>query len=414
MITIKKKHNINNEILIELIKQFNNVVRFSYNRRVKDNISSLSDMEKIVKSSMNNIHLDASWIKCAVKKSFELQTEKKLYFGGKSNFFKRKYKKIDILDKSLPLEMRGSKSDPNGNRKAKLKDGNFIFKPSKGIEFNIELKLSNNEKKLLEIIELQSNNNQNYFNFEINKDYIWISFNEPILKKHEYKQDRYLGIDLNPNWLAISIMDNGIKEIYKELIDLREINKRNKNKKQYELSCLNKHIIELCISYKVEQLCLEDLNIKSSNKGLGKVHNKIVNNDWNRNYIVNNLIKWLNINGIRYIKVNPFYTSFMGQIKNENDYDSIAASKEVLYRAYLIKQGFKVQEYVNNFLSDLVTTRWKEMLPFINTNRDLYKYFKDKKKSKTSYRFLFNDVEKQKWSSFRLKSDKSMIDLIRF
>ena len=43
-----------------------------------------------------------------------------------------------------------------------------------------------------------------------------------------------------------------------------------------------------------------------------------------------------------------------------------------------------------------------------------YNHFKTKKKSKNSYRFLFNDVEKLKWSSLRLKSNKSKIDLIRF
>lgn len=222
MITIKKKHNINDEYFIKLLNQFNNVIRFSYNRRIKDNITSLSSLESIVKSTMKNIDLlDASWIKCAVKKAFELQTENKLYFGGKSNFFKRKYDKIDSLNKNMPLEMRGSKSDQNGNRKGKLKDGNFILKPSKGIEYNIELKLSNNEKKLLQIIESQSNIHENYFNFEINETYIWISFNEPIIYKHTFKKNRILGIDLNPNWIALSIIDNGSKEIYKELIDLR-------------------------------------------------------------------------------------------------------------------------------------------------------------------------------------------------
>jgi hypothetical protein len=53
------------------------------------------------------------------------------------------------------------------------------------------------------------------------------------------------------------------------------------------------------------------------------------------------------------------------------------------------------------------------MLPTIDTYKDLYNHFKTKKKSKYSYRFLFNDVEKQKWSYFNLKSHKSMIDLIR-
>ena len=92
MITIKKKHNIKDLIFDELLKRYNNVVRYSYNRITKDNINKLSDLEKYIKSNMNNIEcIDASWIKSAVKKSTELQTEKKLYFGGKSNFFKRKF-----------------------------------------------------------------------------------------------------------------------------------------------------------------------------------------------------------------------------------------------------------------------------------------------------------------------------------
>ena len=79
-----------------------------------------------------------------------------------------------------------------------------------------------------------------------------------------------------------------------------------------------------------------------------------------------------------------------------------------------MSKGIKVNDYVNNFLSSLVTTHWKEMLPDINTFREMYDFFKTKKKSKNSYRFLFNDVEKLKWSCLRLNSNKSMIDLIRF
>jgi IS605 OrfB family transposase len=414
MITIKKKHNLTDPLFIEMINKFNNVIRYSYNRRIKDEIRSSSDLEKNVKENMKNIDcLDASWIKCAVKKSTELQTNTKLYFGGKFNFFKRKFKKIDPFDKNFPLEMRGSSSD-KGNRKAKLLNNIFTFKPSKNIKFEIELKLSKNETKLLNIIQEEAKLSKNYFNFKISKEFLWISFNEPVLYEHEFKKDRYLGIDLNPNWIALSILDNGNVEVYKELIDLRELNKMGKNKKEYELSILNKHIIDVCKGFQVESVCLEDLNISSSDKGLGNRYNKLLNNDWNRNYFVNNLVKWLNINSIKVKMVNPFYTSFMGQIKNENDYDSVAASKEVAFRGYLMNKGIKMYDYVNDFLSGLVTTRWKEMLPNINTFKELYNYFKTKKKSKNSYRFLFNDVEKLKWSSLRLKSNKSMIDLIRF
>jgi hypothetical protein len=413
VITIKKKHNIDDERFIDLINKFNTVIRYSYNRRVKDNINNLSDLEKIVKTKMNNIDcLDASWIKCAVKKASELQTDDKLYFGGKSKFFKRKFKRIEKINKNSPLEMRGSCAD-NGNRKAKLINNVFIFKPYKDLVFEIKPNLSKNERKLLTIIEEESKQGKNYFNFEINESYLWISFNEPKIYSHSFVKDRCLGIDLNPNWLALSIMDNGEKEQYKELIHLRELNKFNKNKKQHELSLLNKRIIQLCIGYHVEMVCLEELNMKSNNKNKGKSYNKLINNDWNRNYLVNNLIKWLNINNIKHIMVNPYYTSFMGQIKNESDYDSIAASKEIALRGYLTKRT-KINDYVNNFLGSLVTTHWKKMLPDINTYKDLYNYFKLQKKSKNSYRFLFNEVEKQKWSCLRLNFYKSGIDLIRF
>jgi IS605 OrfB family transposase len=413
MITLKKPHNINNQQFLNLINKFNNVVRYSYNRRIKDAINKSSDLEKYVKSNMLNINLDASWIKAAVKKATELQIDTKLYFGGKSNFFKKKFNKIKDFNKNVPLEIRGSSFD-KGNRKASLVDGNLIFKPFKGIKYNIELKLSKNEKRMLSIIEEESKLGKNYFNIEFDSKYVYISFNEPVMETHVFKKDRYLGIDLNPNWIAISIMDNGTKEIFKELIDLRLLNKSCKNKKEYELSIISKHIISLCKQYQVEYTCLEDLNISSSNKGKGTRYNKLVNNDWNRNYFVNNLVKWLNISGIKCLKVNPFYTSFIGQIKNEKDYDSIAASKEIGYRGYLMNKGLKIYDYIDQFLSGLVTTRWKEMLPNINTFKDLYNHFKNQKKSKYSYRFLFNDVEKQNWSYFRLKSNKSMIDLIRF
>lgn len=413
MITIKKLHNINDQPLLNIINKFNNVVRYAYNRRIKNNINKASKLEQFVKLNMLNIGLDSSWIKAAVKKATELQKDTKLYFGGKSNFFKRKFNKIKEFSKNLPIEMRGSCSD-KGNRKASLIDGKIIFKPFKGLKYEINLKLSKNESRMLNIIEEESKLGKNYFNIEFDKKYVYLSFNEPIMAKHEFKKDIYLGIDLNPNWIAISIMDDGINEIYKELIDLRLLNKCNKNKKEYELSIISKHIINLCKTYKVEYTCLEDLSISSSNKGKGKKYNKLVNNDWNRNYFVNNLIKWLNISNIKYLKVNPFYTSFIGQIKNEKDYDSIAASKEVSFRGYLMNKGFKIYDYINGFLSGLVTTRWKEMLPNINTFKELYEYFKNQKKSRYNYRFLFNDVEKQKWSYFRLNSNKSMVDLIRF
>lgn len=415
MITIKKQHNIElNEVFI---KQYSSVVRYSYNRIIKDGITKQSELEHIVKSKMLNIsELDASWIKCAIKKSTELHRDKKLYFGGKKNFFRCKYKKISGLDKSFLLEMRGSTSDNNGNRKSELNiiDNNeLIFKPKKGIKQLIKLNLSKNEYKLLSKLELLCKEGKGYFNVKLDKTYVYISFDENKLKEERKSQikNRILGIDLNPNYIGFSIQDFKNKQtlVYKGIIDFTELNKLSTNKKKFEIFEVVKHIVKQCIHYQVDTVSIEDLNISSMNYSQGKRYNKLLNNDWIRNSLVDNLTKWLNINNIKIIKVNPFYTSFIGQIKNERDYDSVAASIEIGYRGYMNNKGFNIKEYVNNYLSGLVTTRWKEMLPDINTFMDLYTHFKIKKKSKNSYRFLFTSSEKDKWSCFSMNSIKSQV-----
>lgn len=249
-----------------------------------------------------------------------------------------------------------------------------------------------------------------------------------------------MGIDLNPNYIALSIIDidksGETVDVYKEIIDLKALNKCKKTtKKRYELTQVALHIVNLCRSHHVETVCLEDLNIKSGDKGLGTAYNRLVNNTWIRNYFVLNLKKWLNIKGIRYRSVVPHYTSFIGQMKFENDYDSVAAAKEIAYRGYLINIfGSQVSkelsiydtnkyilskqwDYIHGYLGKGLSTRWKDMITLASviTYKELYHYYKDnKKKSTTSYRFLFNDDEKLKWSSFRLNSNKSLVDLIRF
>ena len=118
--------------------------------------------------------------------------------------------------------------------------------------------------------------------------------------------------------------------------------------------------------------------------------------------------------------VNPFYTSFIGQMKYPNDYDSIAASKEIAFRGYnLIKEreirrfkGFEMSKYeenifernyVNQYLCNPLSTCWKEMIKGLVSYKDLYDYFKNQKKSKYSYRFLFNQTLKVGYSCFKLK-----------
>ena len=419
MITIKKKHNI--QLNDNFIKQYSSVIRYTYNRIIKNNVTNLSELEEIIKTKMLNIdELDASWIKSAVKKAMELNSigiggkDQKVYFGGKSNFFKRKYKKIDKLDKSIPFDMRGSCSDNNGNRKAELNvinNNEIIFKPKLGIKQPIKLNLSKNETKLLSLLELECRENKNYFNIKLDMDNVYISFDESKLKQEKKFQikNRILGIDLNPNWIGYSIQDfkNRIPNVvFKEIISLNELNNQPTDKKNYEIYEIVKHIIHKCFHYQINMVVIEDLKIKSKEYNKGKYYNKLLNN-WNRKDFINNLTKWLNINDIVLIHINPAYTSFMGQIDNPNDYDSVAASLEIGHRGYLVSNGVKIKDYIKDRVinnNELQSTRWKKMITdqLFGTYIELYKFFK-KKKFLSSYRFLFRD----NGFSLRMNSIKS-------
>lgn len=133
--------------------------------------------------------------------------------------------------------------------------------------------------------------NKTFFTCSIDNKYVYISFDETILKEEKIyikKENRILSIDLNPNYIAYSICDYNEKDriniLRKEIISLKEINDLEKqdnyknsdnkkelrkhfnNKRKYEIFEISKRIINIAKSYNVESLVVEKLNIKSSDK----------------------------------------------------------------------------------------------------------------------------------------------------
>ena len=382
---------------------------------MKDKVTNVSKLEWLVKDNMKNIELlDASFIKEAVKIASELNREEKIYFGGKKEFFNKKYGRKNTYNKNIPISIRGSRLDHCGNRKAELDILNnmMIFKPKCGVKYLIPLKLSKGERANLYKIQLLCKEKKAYFNFMISDSNVWISYDPSLLTKSVYepKRNRYLGLDLNPNYIGLSIMDinyNNKKEVYKEIIDLRKLNEASTNKKLYETVTISKHVISLCKHYRVSCVGLENLNMKSKNHKKGKKLNKLLNS-WNRNNFVNNLKKRLTLNDIKFKEVRPEYSSFIGQLENINDYDSVAASKEITYRSFLLSKGLNEYDSINRECVNLVPTRWKEMVPEVfSTFKELYYTFKQKKLL-YSYRVLYDSSR----SSSSLNSFKSTVDLI--
>ncbi len=139
---------------------------------------------------------------------------------------------------------------------------------------------------------------------------------------------------MNPNYIGYSIVDwkssNEFKVITSGIYSIKHLNdldfnlkgksissddpKRLKlnNKRQHEILEISKNLINKAIYYRCSIFSIEDLNIKSSDKENGKRFNKLVNNLWCRNLLVNNLTKRCNIFKIKLLKVKPEYSSFIG------------------------------------------------------------------------------------------------------
>ena len=145
--------------------------------------------------------------------------DKKVIFGGKFLFKLRSHGSISKeefeLKRLSPLYSIGEETNPSVkcNRKFFIQDFNtIIFKPyrKEKIELNINVS-SKKYKRYIELLKEHQELKDLSVTYKLNSEYIWISFNENILKD-EVKQfkkieNRILSIDMNPNYIGWSIID---------------------------------------------------------------------------------------------------------------------------------------------------------------------------------------------------------------
>ena len=144
--------------------------------------------------------------------------DKKVIFGCKSLFKLRSHKSISIEEfnskRLLPIYSIGEGSNPSvkGNRKFFIEStSNIIFKPTKSEKFELVIKISGKYKKYLELLIQHQELRDLSITYKLSSEYIWISFDESILKD-EVKQfkkieNRILSIDMNPNYIGYSVID---------------------------------------------------------------------------------------------------------------------------------------------------------------------------------------------------------------
>ena len=287
---------------------------------------------------------------------------KRIIFGGKyllKQYLKKLISKEEYCkQKLIPINIQGERLY-KGNRMFNFdfQNSKLTFKMFKNEKTEIEVCLPRG-KQLKELLKMQELTEQKQITVTIsfNNEFIWISFNESLLKLEEefrdLKKNRVLGLDLNPNYIGLSILEfdknNEFKILHKQVFDFTKLNQKSgkassdsssiylKNKSKFEKIQVCYDIIKLLDYWKCSKLCIEDLNIKSSNKNQGKNFNRLCNNIWNRSLIVNKLKMLSNIYNFELVEINPAYSSFIGNVlygSNECP-DMVASSVEIARRGF--------------------------------------------------------------------------------
>jgi hypothetical protein len=434
--TLKVKY-ICNFNLLPFFKECNKIKRIAFN--LFKHTENKTIVTKKIKSSyvVDTDLVDASIMEYQIGSAYALmkackeRKQSKMTFGSLKEW-KRFNKEIitkeefNGIKNTQPVLFTGRSNQKFGNRKMSLNIVNkqIIFKKSRKEHYNLTIITSNSRWKMLEKL-------QHYFEFDstpityrLDNNYIYITFDESVLKeqKHQFIRNRIGGLDLNPNYIAFTIRDfNDDSIIHKSVYDLSKLNKtHDKNKKDHEVVEIAKSISNLCKHYKVECVGLEKLTMSSKNHNKGRKLNRLLNNSWNRNRFTQNLVKRLNILGIKNQEIVCAYSSTVGCLDHPEETDSVAAALEIARRCYVFLNRFikKVKEFSDvdvlypKINRGLIKERWNSILSDYNPKnigyKGIHEYLKKEKKL-DELRFLFKDYDFSRWSCFSLKSDKSLV-----
>lgn len=309
------------------------------------------------------------------------------------------YKEKYAENRTLAIYSVGE-SQQDGNRKFNfdLTNRKVVFKPKVGIKIPIEFYCSKKQQKTLD--KIQATLGTIALSTRLDNDYIYISYDEEKLAGMAFDKDkyfselkklkksgdsnevtrkdcyrkyileqesrkffgkninRYLSVDLNPEYIGFSILERvgerGYKVIYGKVISMTDLNTKlslsstdpnqiyQNNKRIYELDIIWKRIFNIARHYKVANFVMEDLDFKSNsiNDKSSEANRKILNL-WCKTRTVHLINKYCNIIGLKLIPVNPCYSSFIGNIQH-NYFDPLSASIEVGRRGItkFLKGGF--------------------------------------------------------------------------
>ena len=408
MKTISFKIQLNEE-LENVISQDSRICssmyRFAFSR-FQDNIVAQQIYRQIAEIFKDiNCHLRNSAMRAA-NGLYKINKDKKIYFGKFKKFQRNLITKEEYKDSRNIGIMSEGEFNQNGNRlfQIDINENKFIYKRSRKEHYDLIIneKLSDKRRLLLSKIQTLMSEKKLPITFKLKKDKIYLSYDEKIVEKEkQFKnlfQNRILGIDLNPNYFGLSILEfdrnDKFKVIHKEVIDLNELQKKSKNKIHFELYEINHHILKLCKTWKISKIAVEDLKFKKSDKFWDKDLNRLCKSQFRYSFIKTHLQTLCNIYNVEMIEVNAAYSSIIGNFIYGSDIcpDMVAASIEIARRAYhKFQKGWIYPKFINEQrIYEVLRNQWKKELELA------YMSWKGLsgiiKKSKLKYRFQLNPL----------------------
>ena len=431
MIALKNKYIAEEsdiQVIADYQRQYNNLLHLFYNR-LKDGVSE-TECKHL---EFNNLYLMKSWLRqsCVKDASFLLKNEETVLFGGKHLYYdllRHNISKEEFRERRLVPLCSIGEARSNGNRLFRLSEDcySIIFSPVAKNKIKLNLIGVGNRIKALQKLYTHQQLKDIPITYKLDKKFVYISFDESILQKDLVKpiQNRIFSIDMNPNYVGWSVLNwkssDEFKIVNSGVISLKNINviehnlkelklpstskerKYLNNKRQHETLEVSKFLVNIAKHYRCECFGVEDLSIKSKDSKQGKSFNKLVNNNWCRNRLINNLRKRCNIYGIKFVEISPQYSSIIGNLAYRSFElpDMVLSSIEISRRCYEFNLQYlkKVKDKTKNVIFPKLTNslidKVKHSLEEVKCFVDFVSWKQitsELKKSKLRYRFPLDE-----------------------
>ena len=366
------------DVLLEDSRICSSMKRFVFNRLLEKKTKVEINAELKEKFKCNSYLRNSEIIDGSVTfDGFKKRKCDKLYFGQFKRFQKGLITKEEYKDSRNTGIYSVGEANQRGNRlfKVDVQNTKIVYKRAckEHYDLIIDENLNPKRKALLSNIQSLMEEKKTPITFKVKNNYVYLTYDEKVVEKEkqfkDLKNNRVLGIDLNPNYFGISIIEfdanNEFKILYKEAIDVSKLQSESKNKIDFELHQINHHILNLCKNFKVSKLSVEDLKFKK-NKFWNKNLNRLCRNQFRYSMVKSHLTTLCSTYGVELIEVNAAYSSIIGNFVHGSDNcpDMVSASIEIARRAYRkFEKGWFQPSFVSKQrLMQVLGNQWKEEL----------------------------------------------------